>query len=179
MGKKPTVKTLVTKLKHPSTYAVRDPQRGLIFYAWNTGKELRAPKKATRVAIYQGGQQTLQWTWMERGERAWAFEKPTKFYGTKSGKPPGIGMVAKAMARTGWKQPPQRQWYDEPKVVKTINHGVALGWLRRPSMTQVEWSEKGVDEAKRKLGLFGGTGTLRQAPKLETLVAELNATLKK
>jgi hypothetical protein len=168
-----------TQRQLPSLRAVHDPELGLVFYALNSGKKLKAPKKLSLVRIHEGGRDWDKWTWMEHGQRAWAYEKPTRFLGLRGNKSPSIALMVKAMDRTKWQQWPLRQWYDDPKVEKVINQGVALGWLRRPSTTQVEWTDKGVDEAKRKLGLFGGTGTLRQAPKLETLVAELNATLKK
>jgi hypothetical protein len=37
------------------------------------------------------------------------------------------------------------QWYSDDVINKVINHGVKMGWLNRPSTTQVEWTDKGIE----------------------------------
>jgi len=35
-------------------------------------------------------------------------------------------------------------WFQDPEINRVIDKGVELGWLKRPSHTQVEWTEEGV-----------------------------------
>ena len=39
-------------------------------------------------------------------------------------------------------------WYDDAEVVASIGIAVQNGWVLRTSITQVEWTEKGVEAAK-------------------------------
>lgn len=39
-------------------------------------------------------------------------------------------------------------WYDNSEIIKELNTAIKNGWINRPSHTQVEWTEKGVNEAK-------------------------------
>jgi len=39
-------------------------------------------------------------------------------------------------------------WYDDAEVVASIGIAVQNGWVLRNSITQVEWTEKGVEAAK-------------------------------
>lgn len=49
--------------------------------------------------------------------------------------------VAAAMRRTeGWNE----VWWEIPAVEAALSIGERLGWLYRPSVTQVQWTERGV-----------------------------------
>lgn len=41
-------------------------------------------------------------------------------------------------------------WYDDAEVVASIGIAVKNGWVLRTSITQVEWTEKGVEAANAK-----------------------------
>jgi hypothetical protein len=43
-------------------------------------------------------------------------------------------------------------WYEDKLINKIVNYGVKMGWLFRPSVTQVEWTEKGIDELRNLEG---------------------------
>lgn len=48
--------------------------------------------------------------------------------------------VAAAMRRTqGWRE----VWWEIPAVETPLGIGERLGWLYRPSVTQVQWTERG------------------------------------
>jgi hypothetical protein len=44
-------------------------------------------------------------------------------------------------------------WYDDKDINKVISYGVKMGWLNRPSHTQVEWTEKGINEYQKNKSL--------------------------
>lgn len=66
----------------------------------------------------------------------------------RRGEDVSIGAVANAMRITDFRWG-KRQWYDIPAVSRIIDAAVRKGWARRQSMTQVEWTEKGVALARQ------------------------------
>lgn len=58
---------------------------------------------------------------------------------------PLIILVQEAMERTkNW----NTAWWLGKEINDIINEGVNMGWLLRPSTTQVEWTEKGMEAIK-------------------------------
>lgn len=45
-----------------------------------------------------------------------------------------------------------KAWWLDEETNEIINEGVNMGWLLRPSTTQVEWTEAGVAAIKKAIG---------------------------
>lgn len=43
-------------------------------------------------------------------------------------------------------------WYEDTLINKIINYGVKMGWLFRPSVIQVEWTDKGIETLNKDNG---------------------------
>ena len=37
-------------------------------------------------------------------------------------------------------------WWNKSSIVNVLQYGAACGWLHYPSITQVQWSQKGADD---------------------------------
>lgn len=63
-----------------------------------------------------------------------------------------IRAVTNAMNKTRepWSPNPKTPpWFLNPRIIRIMDAGAAKGWLRRPSTSQVEWTEKGVTLARQ------------------------------
>lgn len=74
----------------------------------------------------------------------------------------GIAEVAAAMKLTTT----GNVWWEDSSINRAINAGVAAGWLRRPSTTQVEWTEEGVALARAQGEPAAPAGAPTHAEKL-------------
>lgn len=66
-------------------------------------------------------------------------------------KPLEILQVATAMDKVSWAQrspSTERAWWNNPDINDIVNDGVRAGYLRRPSTTQVEWTDAGCSVLK-------------------------------
>ena len=53
-------------------------------------------------------------------------------------------------------QYPPRLWWDDPEITDALNEAELRGWVRRPTVTQVEWTEKGISAVFHETDLVGG-----------------------